>query len=179
MSKSNGLGLAVIILLMAGCAGTSASPDVSGQIRKSLDEAGLKNVSVSQDRTKGVVTLTGSLDSDEQKSQAEAIGKANAAGQVVADEIAVTPPGANDPRTVNSDIDKAIGADLDARLIQSRLNHDVSHDEKNGVVTLKGTVNSEGVRDHVGKIANGVPNVKEVVNELQIKDQKASATSPY
>ena len=98
---------------------------------------------------------------------------------MVADEIGVVPPGTNDTRTANGDIDKAIGEDLDAQLIQNRLNHNVNHEQKNGVVTLKGTVNSEAMRDHVGKIASGVPNVKEVVNELQIKNQKASSSAPH
>ena len=178
MSKSKWIGLATMSLLFAGCATTPPSPDVAGQVRKSLDDSGLKNISVSQDRTKGVVTLTGNVPSDEDKSRAESIAKSNAAGQVVADEIAVTPPGENSPRTVNADIDKAIGEDLDAQLIQNRLNHDVRHSQKNGVVTLKGTVTSQALREHVAKIANGVPNVKEVVNELQVKDQKASSSSP-
>ena len=45
--------------ILVGCSGTSASPDVSGSIRKSLDQANLKDVSISQDRDKGVVTLGG------------------------------------------------------------------------------------------------------------------------
>jgi len=178
MSRSNWFGLAIMSVMMAGCA-TSQSPDVSGQIRKSLDDSGLRNISVSQDRTKGVVTLTGNVPSDDDKARAEGIAKSNAAGQVVADEVAVTPPGANEPKTVNADIDKAIGQDLDAQLIQNRLNHDVSHSEKNGVVTLTGTVNSQGLRDHVAHIASGVPNVSQVVNELEVKNQKATSTKPH
>jgi hyperosmotically inducible protein len=179
MSRSNWFGLAIMSVMMAGCSTSTQSPDVSRQIRSSLDDSGLKDVSVSQDRTKGVVTLTGNVLSDDDKSRAESIAKSNAPGQVVADEIAITPPGANEPRTVNADIDKAIGQDLDAQLIQNRLNHDVSHAEKNGVVTLTGTVNSQGMRNHVAQIASAVPNVTEVVNEMQIKDQKATATSPH
>jgi hyperosmotically inducible protein len=134
---------------------------------------------VSQDRTKGVVTLAGNVQSDDQRARAEAVAKANAAGQVVADEIAVLPPGANDPRTVNSDLDAAIAKNLDAALVQNRLTHQVSQDVKNGVVTLKGTVNSEVARDRVAKMAQRIPNVRQVVNELQIKDQKASSSSGY
>jgi hypothetical protein len=38
--------------------GASAkSPDVSDNIRNSLDQAGFKNISVKEDRDKGVVTL--------------------------------------------------------------------------------------------------------------------------
>jgi hypothetical protein len=32
-------------------------------------------------------------------------------------------------------------------------------------------------RAQVEKVASGVPNVKQVVNELEVKNQKASATS--
>ena len=58
------LSVAMLTLLavgiLAGCSGTAAkSPDVSDSIRKSLDQAGLKDVSVSQDRDKGIVTLGG------------------------------------------------------------------------------------------------------------------------
>jgi outer membrane biogenesis lipoprotein LolB len=42
--------------ILAGCSTTAAkSPDVSDSIRKSLDQSGFKDVSVSQDRDKGVV----------------------------------------------------------------------------------------------------------------------------
>ena len=46
--------LALLALgILAGCSQTSAkSPEVSDNIRKSLDQAGLKDVSVNQDRDK-------------------------------------------------------------------------------------------------------------------------------
>ena len=68
--------LVVLLTLLAigtvvGCSRFSAkSPDVSDSIRKSLDQAGLKDVSVSQDRDKGIVTLGGQVASDDQKAQA-------------------------------------------------------------------------------------------------------------
>jgi hyperosmotically inducible periplasmic protein len=165
------------ILIMAGC--TSApekSPDVSDSIRKSLDQAGLKNVSVSQDRDKGVVTLTGNVATDSDKGQAESIAKSIASGQVVANQIAVLPPGAeSDAKTVNSDLDKAIDKNLDAALVKNGMKG-LRYDVKNGVVTLKGEVNSQAKRAQVEKVAAGVPNVKQVVNELQVKEQKASST---
>ena len=69
------------------------SPDVSHNIRKSLDQAGLKKVSVTQDRDKGVVTLGGQVAADADKAQAESIARSVADGQVVADQIAVVPVG--------------------------------------------------------------------------------------
>jgi hyperosmotically inducible protein len=90
---------------LAGCLSEPAkSPDVADSIRKSLDQSGLKDVKVSQDRTKGVVTLDGQVPSDMDKSQAETIAKSIAVGQVVADQIAVVPPAAESAaKEVNSD----------------------------------------------------------------------------
>jgi osmotically-inducible protein OsmY len=48
---------------------------------------------------------------------------------------------------------------------------------KNGVVTLKGKVPSETKREQVEKLAASIPNVKQVVNELEVKGQKATSTS--
>ena len=162
---------------LVGCSGTSAkSPDVADSIRKSLDQSGLKDVSVAQDRDKGVVTLGGHVAVDGDKAQAESIAKSIAAGEVVSDQIAVLPAGAeSESKTVNSDLDKGIEKNLDAALIQDKLHKGVKYDVKNGVVTLTGEVNSASKRAHVEKVASTVPNVQQVVNELQVKDQKASS----
>jgi osmotically-inducible protein OsmY len=166
----------VAVGTLTGCNSPKKSPDVSNSIRKSLDDAGLKNVSVSQDRDKGVVTLGGSVAGDSEKSQAESIAKSMAGGQVVADQIAVLPPGGeSDAKTVNSDLDKAIDKNLDAALLQHKLQKGVRYSVKRGVVTLSGNVDSESKRAQVEKVASTVPNVQQVVNDLQIKDQKASS----
>jgi hyperosmotically inducible protein len=171
--------VAVLVLgSLAGCStGSTKSPDVSERIRRDLDEAHYGDVSVSQDRDKGVVTLGGHVASDGDKSQAESIAKGDAAGQVVANEIAVNPPGAESRASaVNSDLDKAIDKNLDAVLLQNHLDKDVKYDVKNGVVTLKGEVNSQAKRARVEAVAAKVPNVQQVVNELEVKGQKASST---
>jgi hyperosmotically inducible periplasmic protein len=164
---------------LVGCSSEPAkSPDVTDSIRKSLDSSGLKDVTVSQDRDKGVVTLGGQVQSASDKSQAETIANSMAAGQVVADQIVVAPPGVeSDAKAVNSDLDKGIEKNLDAALIQNRLNKSVKYDVKSGVVTLSGEVNSQGKRAYAAKVAAAVPNVKQVVNELQVKNQKASSTN--
>jgi hyperosmotically inducible protein len=163
---------------MAGCSTTAAkSPDVSDNIRKSLDQAGLKDVSVSEDRDKGIVTLGGQVASDNDKSQAESLAKSFAGAQVVADQIAVIPVVIEkEAKAVNSDLDEGIEKNLDAALIQSKLHHNVKFEVKSGVVTLTGEVNSQIKRDRAETVAARVPNVKQVVNDLQVKDQKASSS---
>jgi osmotically-inducible protein OsmY len=166
-----------VAVLLVGCHGTAGkSPDVSDSIRKSLDQAGLKDVSVSQDRDKGIVTLGGHVAADADKAQAESIAKSLAAGQVVADQIAVMPPGGESAaKAMNSDLDQGIGKNLHAALIQNKLQKVVKYDVKNGVVTLTGEVNSSDRRAFAEKVATGVPNVQQVVNNLQVKNQKATS----
>ena len=164
--------------ILAGCSQTAAkSPDVSDSIRKSLDQAGFKDVTVSQDRDKGIVTLGGQVASENDKSQAESLAKSLAGAQVVADQIAVIPVGAEkEAKAVNSDLDQGIEKNLDAALIQNKLHKSVKYEVKNGVVTLTGEVNSEDKRARAEKVATGVPNVTQVVNNLQVKNQKASSS---
>jgi osmotically-inducible protein OsmY len=167
----------LVVGTLVGCSPSSTkSPDVSESIRKSLDQNNLKDVSVSQDRDKGVVTLGGHVAAEGDKSQAETLAKSIATDQVVSNQIAVIPPGAeSDAKAVNSDLDKGIEKNLDATLIQHRLHKNVKYSVKNRVVTLTGEVNSQSQRAQVEKVAASVPNVMQVVNELQIKNQKASS----
>jgi hyperosmotically inducible periplasmic protein len=163
---------------LAGCSGTPRkSPDVSDSIRKSLDQAGFKDVSVSQDRDKGIVTLGGQVASENDKAQAESLARSLAGAQVVADQIAVIPVGAEkEAKAVNSDLDAGIEKNLDAALIRNRMHESVKYEVKNGVVTLTGEVNSQSKRDRAEKVATRVPNVKQVVNDLQVKNQKATSS---
>ena len=167
----------VAVGALAGCSRTVASPDVTYGIRKSLDQAGFKDVSVSQDREKGVVTLGGQVGSENDKSEAEWLAKSLAGAQVVADQIAVIPKGVEkEAKAVNSDLDEGIEKNLDAALIQNRMHGNVKYEVKSGVVTLTGEVNSQYKRDHAEQVATRVPNVKQVVNDVQVKNQKASSS---
>ena len=175
------LSLAMIILvvgILAGCSATVAkTPDVSDSIRKSLDQAGFKDVSINQDRDKGIVTLGGQVASEDAKSQAQSLAKSLAGAQVVANEIAVVPVGVEkEAKAVNSDLDQGIEKNLDAALIVNRMHDNVKYEVKSGVVTLTGEVNSQNNRNQAEKVASSVPNVKQVVNILQVKNQKATST---
>ena len=168
----------LVVWVLAGCSGTAVkSPDVADNVRKSLDQAGFKDVTVSQDRDKGIVTLSGKVDSDNDKFQAESLAKSLAGVQVVANQIAVIPKGLEkETKTVNSDLDQGIEKNLDAALIQNNMHDNVKYKVKSGVVTLTGEVNSQNKRDQAEQLAAKVPNVKQVVNDLQVKNQKASSS---
>lgn len=180
--KTLQLTFGALALIAAGvlgaCSNTPKAPEVSDNIRHSLDQAGLKDVSVKQDRDKGVVTLGGHTLNENDKGRADSIARSLAGGQVVANEIAVIPPGVeHEAKTVNSDLDKGIDKNLDAALVQNGIKDGVKYDVKNGVVTLKGEVNSQNKREQLTKIASSVPYVQQVVNELQVKEQRATSSN--
>jgi len=57
--------------------------------------------------------------------------------------------------------------------------HDsVNYKVKNGVITLSGQVDSEEMRRNAQNLATSVPKVQQVVNDLQIKNLKASSSQP-
>jgi hyperosmotically inducible protein len=180
--KTSNLHLTLFMLVaigaLAGCWKDPAkSPDISGNIRSALDQQGLKEVTVSQDRDKGIVTLGGQVETENEKTQAESLAKPLASGQVVADQIAVIPAGRGiETKAVNDDLDQGIEKNLDAVLIQHRMHDSVNYMVKNGVVTLTGDMNSEHRRKAAEMVASTVPNVKQVVNALQVvKHRKASS----
>jgi hyperosmotically inducible protein len=170
--------LGLVALGMAACSGTAQkSPVVSDSIRTALDQADLKDVSVSQDRDKGIVTLGGQVATESEKTRAETLAKSLAGTQVVANQIAVIPTGAEkEAKAVNSDLDGGIEKNLDAALIQNKMHDNVKYAVKNAVVTLTGEVSSQRLRDDAEQLAKAVPNVKQVVNDLQVKNQKASSS---
>jgi osmotically-inducible protein OsmY len=172
----------IIPALLVVAFGTACSPaqtksaDVSASVRTSLDQAGLREVAVTQDREKGVVTLGGHVATDAEKAQAQSIAKSIAGGQIVANEVAVIPPAAeHEARTITADLDKGIEKNLDAALIQNGLRDGVKDSVTTGVVTLTGDVSSQALRTRVEKVAADVPNVKQVVNKLEVKGQKATS----
>ncbi len=165
---------------LAGCSTASTkAAAVSDSIRTSLDQAGLKDVSETQDRDKGVVTLGGHVASDADKAHADSIARSLAPSEVVSNQIAVIPPGGNasDVKDVDSDLDKGIKSNLDAALITARLHKSVKYAVKNQVVTLTGEVSSQSNRAQADQIATAVLNVQQVVNELQVTGQKATSSN--
>ncbi len=97
---------------------------------------------------------------------------------MVANEIAVIPPGVESAaKKVNADLDKGIESNLDAALIQARLHKTVNYAVKNNVVTLTGDVDSQSKRAQAEQVASAVLNVQQVVNELQVKGQKATSSN--
>ena len=150
------------------------APDVSDQIKDSLKANNLGDVKVAEDRDKGVITLSGDVKDEQAKAQAEDIAKQNAGGLIVANEIGVRPAGAEgEAKKVDNNLDKGIQDNLRAAITANGMdNQHIRFDSKNGVVTMKGDVDTAAQRQEAEKMAAGIPNVSQVVNELQVKGAK-------
>src|SRR5262249_8505933 len=92
-----------------------------------------------------------------------------------ADQIVVTPTGNEAAATeISEAVDTGIEQNLKAVLIENKLDEVVKYHVKAGSVRLTGTVDSQAKRTQAATLASQVPNVKEVINELQVKGQKAT-----
>jgi osmotically-inducible protein OsmY len=76
---------------------------------------------------------------------------------------------------VDSSLDAAIEKNFEALLVAKQLDHDIKYSAKNGVITLTGDVNSIERRNEIEHLAASVPNIKQVVNELQVREMKATS----
>jgi hyperosmotically inducible protein len=150
------------------------SPDVTSQIKDSLKANNLDDVNVREDRDKGVVTLSGDVKDEQAKAQAEDIAKQNAGGLIIANEIGVRPAGAEgDAKKIDKNLDKGIEDNYRAALTAKGMDDQHIHfDSKNGVITLTGDVDTPSQRESAEKMAARIPNVSQVVNELQVKNAK-------
>ncbi|MGC2698072.1 MAG: BON domain-containing protein [Candidatus Angelobacter sp.] len=168
--------LASLLLALAiGCSTNKAStPDVKDQVSKALNNAGYKNLSIDVNNDKQLVTIKGDLKTQEDKERAEELAKNAAGGYVVANEIGVRPDGVeNSAKKIDSNVDDAIVKDFKAVIIAHRLDRQhIRYDAKNGVLTLKGDVDTPALREQAEKLAASVPNVQQVVNELDVKGGK-------
>ena len=162
--------LSTAILVTLGC---NKSNDVSYKdtLVKALEQADLKDVSVSEDKDKNSITLSGTLHSQEAKDKAMDIAKSVAPTRVIANEVSVQPVGfEREAKDIASNLDGAIEKEYKASLISSGLDkQDISYDVKNGVLTLKGKVKSGEQKRAAERLAQSISNVQQVVNQIEVK----------
>jgi osmotically-inducible protein OsmY len=168
--------IAMLLAFAAGCARHEQS--VKAQVRNSLDQAGMKDVNVDEDRGRRLVTLTGNVKDVGVRQQAMELAQNNAPGWAVANEIAVLPQGDEGPaKKIAGNIDDAIEKTYKATLIANRLDDEgIRFHSKNGVLELNGTVDNPNIRQQAQTLAATVPNVAQVVNKLDVKHQTATTT---
>ncbi len=165
--------------LLVGCTSKRAeNPPVKDQVKQALDQKNLGDITVDEDRDKGVITLKGNAKDDATRQQAAEVAQAAAPGRVVANEIAVRPVGEEGTaKKIESNTDDAIEHSFKAEAAAHRLDKQSIHAKAtNGVLTLTGKVDTPRERAEAEKVGAQIAGVRQVVNELQVKGGKAVAS---
>lgn len=189
MRSSAVIATILLLLLGLGCnkqstttnasntaaANPADNADVKDAVSKALQQADLKDIHVNDDATKNVTTLTGAVHSQESKDKATQVAKAAAPNRIIANEISVQPVGAeSQARNIAGNVDDGIQKNFKAAMIANGLDKQhIRASVKNGVLTLKGTVDTEAQREDAQKLGASVPNVSQVINELQVKNGRS------
>lgn len=179
--KMKFLALGAALLLVAGLSIACSKNDQMNTskmddslIKNQLKQANLNDVKVHLDNDKKVIRLDGTVQTDDQKNEAEQIAKTAAPDYVVSNEIGVRPENASgEASKVDSNLDDAIKSDWKALEAKNHWgNQHINADVKNGVLTLKGDVDTMQQRTTIEKAAATIPNITQVVNELDVKSAK-------
>lgn len=179
-SKVTGILVAVAFGAVAvGCApDREGTDDVSDNIETALSQAGFENVDVSQDEDRGILTLSGEVNTDADRERAEQTARSAAGDMIVANEIAVRPQGfESEAEDIAANHDDAIESNFEAALVQRQIEDGVDFEANNGVLRLSGEVDSMDLRREVEELAANIPNVRQVVNEIEISERQASTTT--
>ncbi len=167
------LACVATFLLLFGVACNKSVHNVSykDNVKQALQQADLTDVSVSEDQDKNTITLGGSVHSDDAKAKAGDIAKQAAPARVVANEVSVQPVGAeSEAKSMASNLDDAIEKNYKAALISKGLDKQhVDFNAKNGVLTLTGSVKTVSARQQAQSAALSVPNVQQVLNQIEVK----------
>ena len=164
----------LLLALSIGCSQHRANtPSEKKAVVDALDQAGYKNISVSEDRDKGVITLKGDISTQADKERAEGIARNTANNSVIANELLVTGGDKSLAKEINKDNDDAIKAHFkEWEAANGVKNQHVTADVNNGVVTLTGDVDTEAQRTMFEKDVAKIDGVSEVVNKLEVKARK-------
>lgn len=140
-------------------------------VKKALDQAELKDVTVSEDKDKNTITLGGTVHSDEAKAKAGDVAMAAVNIRIIANEISVQPVGSEaEAKDVTSNLDDAIKKNYKAGLIASGLDKQhIRFKAKNGVLTLTESVKNANERQQAEKLAAGIPHTQQVLNQIEVR----------
>lgn len=198
LSKSLMAGaLCAAALTLTGCTDerTSAAPKMtSAELESAINsrissDPALKNVDIDADAEDNEVTLTGTVETQEQRTRVTDAVKAVNATLQVTDKIDVKPREilrseytedmAREAREKAKGFGEKIGSSLDDAWIHSKITaklvtdkdtpaRKINVDVDNNVVTLRGTVESDAAKSEAGRIAQETDGVKRVVNLLKV-----------
>jgi len=159
--------------MTVACNRTANTPDYEGRVSDSLKTAKIDDVKANWKADEKALHLSGEVERAADKARAEELAQqvVGTSGRVV-NEVKVEGTNADD-------VDRRIEKDLDASFKEDdqwdKDHLDLNFHAKAGVVTVTGDAPSQSVKDRVTAAVRRVDGVKDVVNDLEIKPEKAPA----
>jgi osmotically-inducible protein OsmY len=150
-----------------------AANDVSYKdaVKKALEQADLTDVTVTEDKDKNTITLGGKVHSENAQQQAGQVAQTAAGNRVIANEILVETVGQEtESKKIQSNLDSGIEKNFKAAIQAKGLDKQhIRADAKNGVLILKGSVKNPQQKQEAQQIAQTIPNVGQVLNQLEVQ----------
>jgi hyperosmotically inducible protein len=170
------IALVPALLVGLACSSQRTTPTASESnsykdaVKQALQQAELQDVTVNEDSDKNTITLGGKVHSENARMQASEVARAAAGSRTIANEISVQPVGAeSESKDIASDLDSAIEKNYKAALTAKGLDKEhIRFDAKNGVLTLKGKVKSSSQKHQAEELAQAMPNVRQVLNQIDV-----------
>lgn len=134
-----------------------------------IDDKSIRSTDISVRTENKVVTLSGTVESAEQKSQAVSAAKGVEGVSSVSDKLTVA--GEKSASLKGYAGDTAITSEVKAKLLADDIvpSRKVTVETSNGVVHLSGTLESSKQVDRAADIAKAVTGVKSVKNDLKVQ----------
>ena len=108
--------IAISLLLATSACSKQAQPTYKDSVKTALEQADLKDVSVSEDADKNTITLGGTLHSEDAKQKAADVAKASAGARIVVNEVSVQPVGQeSEAKSISSNLDDGIEVSVRSR----------------------------------------------------------------
>ena len=174
------VGLVIVALALGACSATRTQESAGEVVDDSVLTAKVKTALIEDPVTKagqidvetyrGVVQLAGVVDSQEAKARAVELARAVAGVQEVRNDLRV------------GDADQSVGQAVDDGLITTQVKakliadsrtdaYKINVETQEGVVQLSGFVDNDEAKRTAGDVARSVSGVREVDNDLEIRQQ--------
>lgn len=162
-----------VVMVAVSATGCERQPDVEDMAEGALQSVALdEKVNAEFDEAAGVVRLSGTVDSADQRSRAaDAVRASIGAHAQVANEIVVE--GAHEKAA--DDLDGGIEERFETLMEETKDldGRDVDLRVENGVVTLSGAVRTDAERTKVEGLARSIPGVNQVINGITVERDRA------
>ena len=171
-------GLLIVALALGACTATRSQQSAGEVVDDSVLTAKVKTAliedpvakarDVNVETYRGVVQLGGFVDTAEQKARAGEVARGVGGVKEVRNDLRISDPQATVGQVVD---DSALTAAVKGQLIadQTMQSYKVNVETQNGVVQLTGFVDSDKARSRAAEIARSVNGVKNVRNDLEIR----------